>query len=318
MTGPTVTESRWAQLGLESRLAAAWESLGANRRRAIRHGLSIVGLISIPYIVVLNATNSMFGFDAYAYWAIDLRHLYGESLGNTSDLGAFRYTPAIGQLFAIFHAIPWELFLVLWVAAMAAALVWLNRRNWLIALAFPPVALEIFHGNVHLFMAVAIALGFRYPATWAFVVLTKVSPGVGALWFLFRGEYRKAAIAVGVTGAIAAVSFVVAPDLWRQYTQTMIDNLAYDPGHPYPVPIPLPIRMAAGAALVAWGARTDRPWTVPVAATLALPIIWFHGLAVLLAIVPIERERRRAAAAVTTPGDRRAAAAASGRPAPAG
>jgi hypothetical protein len=73
----------------------------------------------------------------------------------------------------------------------------------------------------------------------------------------------------------------------------MVDNLSYDPGHPYPVPIPLPIRTAAAAALVWWGARTDRPWVVPVAAVLALPIIWFHGLAVLAALVRLWRERQR-------------------------
>jgi hypothetical protein len=297
MTGATLSVDR-----LGDRLVSAWASVTPTRRRAIRHGLMLVGLISLPYIVILNLANSMFGFDAYAYWAIDLKHLYGESLGNTSDLGAFRYTPAIGQAFAIFHAIQWEAFLVLWFVAMVVALVWLTGRDWLVALAFPPVALELFHGNVHLFMAVAIALGFRWPATWAFVVLTKVSPGVGALWFAFRGEWRKFAIAVGVTAALAALSFAIAPDLWRQYTQTMLDNLTYDPGHPYPVPIPLPIRMAAGAALVAWGARSDRRWTVPVAATLALPIIWFHGLAVLLAIVPLWRERRLRADATTGAG----------------
>ncbi len=281
-------------------LARAADRLGPARRRAIRHALSIVGLISLPYIVLINRSQSLFGFDAYAYWSIDLNNLYGHSIGNTSDLGAFRYTPAIGQLFAGFHVLPWEVFFGLWFAAMIAALIWLTGRWWLVLLAFPPIPLELYHGNIHLFMAVAIVVGFRYPAAWAFIVLTKVSPGVGALWFLFRGEWRKFAIAVGATLAIAAVSFIVAPDLWRQYTKTMIDNLTYDPGHPYPVPIPVPIRMAASALIVAWGARTDRRWTVPVAVTLSLPIIWFHGLAVLVAIIPLwlgDRRRRGAATA---------------------
>jgi hypothetical protein len=272
--------------------AASW--LGPVRQRAIRHALSIVGIVSLPYIVVINQARSMFGFDAYAYWAIDLGNLYGGSLSNTSDLGAFRYTPAAGQLFAPFHFLPWELFLGLWTVAMVAALIWLAGRSWLLLLAFPPVALELYHGNIHLFMAVAIVIGFRYPIAWAFIVLTKVSPGVGALWFAFRGEWRKFAIAVGATVAIAAVSFAVAPNLWREYTSTMLDNLAYDPGHPYPVPIPVPIRMAMSAAIVWWGARTDRRWTVPVAVALSLPIIWFHGLAVLAACVPLWRADRRA------------------------
>jgi hypothetical protein len=280
---------RRVERALES--AAAW--LGPARLRGIRHALTIVGIVSLPYIVLINLTKSMFGFDAYAYWAIDLNDLYGRSIANTSDLGAFRYTPAVGQLFAPFHLVPWELFLAIWTAALVAALIWLVGRSWLILLAFPPVPLELYHGNVHLLMAVAIVVGFRYPIAWAFIVLTKVSPGVGALWFAFRGEWRKFAIAVGGTVAIAAISFLIAPNLWREYTSTMVDNLAYDPGHPYPVPIPVPIRMVISAAVVWWGARTDRRWVVPIAVTLSLPIIWFHGLAILVACIPLWREDRR-------------------------
>jgi len=33
-------------------------------------------------------------------------------------------------------------------------------------------------------------------------------------------------------------------------------------------------------------------WTVPVAATLSLPIIWFHGFALLVAAIPLWREDR--------------------------
>jgi hypothetical protein len=300
------TLTRRAAPSFEARVEGRWREiakrLGPDRVRGMRHGLILVGLLALPYIILLNRGDSRFGFDAYAYWAIDLNHLYGHALGNTSELGAFRYTPAIGQLFAVFHVVPWELFVTLWFAAMIAAIIWLGGRAWLLLLAFVPVPLELFHGNVHLFMAVAIVVGFRYPVAWAFIVLTKVSPGVGALWFLFRGEWRKFAIAVGATVAIAGLSFAMAPDLWRQYVQTMVDNLAYDPGHPYPIPIPLPIRMLAGAALVAWGARTDRRWTVPVAVTLALPIVWVHGFAVLLAAIPLWREdRRRQDAAAAQP-----------------
>jgi hypothetical protein len=279
--------------------------LGPARRRAIRHALTIVGILSLPYVVLVNQGKSMFGFDAYAYWGIDLANLYGESAGNTSALGAFRYTPAFGQIFAPLHALPWELFLGLWCVAMAAALVWMTGRAWVLLLAFPPIPLELYHGNIHLFMAVAIVVGFRYPVVWAFILLSKVTPGVGVLWFLFRREWRSFAIAVGATAAIAAVSFVLAPNLWGEYVSTMADNLVYDPGHPYPVPIPLPIRTAAAALLVWWGARTDRRWVVPVAAVLALPIIWFHGLAVLVALVPLlrqDRERRAVAPDVASAG----------------
>jgi Glycosyltransferase family 87 len=275
--------------------------LGPARLRAVRLGLSLVGLAALPYIIIVNRDRSLFGFDAHAYWAVDLGNLYGASTGNTSDLDAFRYTPAAGQVFAVFHILPWELFFALWFAAMIAALIWLTGRDWLVLLAFPPIPLELYHGNIHLFLAVAIVLGFRYPIAWAFVLLTKVSPGVGLLWFAFRGEWRRFVVAVSATVAIAAVSFVIAPNLWRQYAQTMVDNLDYDPGHAYPIPIPLGLRLLASAGIVWWGARTDRRWTVPVAATLSLPIIWFHGLALLVAAIPLWRADRARQAAATEP-----------------
>ena len=277
---------------MTERVATFADRLGPARLRAARHALTIVGLISLPYIIFINRDRSLFGFDAHAYWAIDLSNLYGASTSNTSDLDAFRYTPAAGQAFAIFHVLPWELFFGLWFVAMVAALIWLTGHWWPLLLAFPPVPLELYHGNIHLFMAVAIVLGFRYPVAWAFILLTKVSPGVGVLWFAFRGEWRKLAVALIATVAIAAVSVVIAPDLWRQYVTTMVNNLVYDPGHAYPVPIPLPIRLAISAAIVWWGARTDRRWTVPVAATISLPIIWFHGFALLVAAIPLWREDR--------------------------
>ncbi|HEY8987552.1 MAG TPA: glycosyltransferase family 87 protein, partial [Candidatus Limnocylindrales bacterium] len=271
------------------------DRIGPVRLRAAKHALIIVGLLALPYIIILNQSVSRFGFDAHAYWSVDLNDPYGQSLGNTSGFDAFRYTPAIAQLFSFFHLIPWELFFAVWFGAMIASLIWLTGRTWLVLLAFPPLALELYHGNIHLFMAMAIVLGFRYPIAWSFVVLTKVSPGVGALWFAFRGEWRKFAIAVVSTLAIAAVSYLVAPTLWREYAATMIDNLAYDPGYPYPVPIPLAVRLAMSVAIVWWGARTNRRWTVPVAATLSLPIIWIHGLTLLIAAIPLWRADRQRA-----------------------
>ena len=192
--------------------------------RAVRHALIIVGLISLPYIIVINQAHSMFGFDAHAYWAVDLSNLYGNAGGNTSDLDAFRYTPAAGQAFSVFGVLPWEVFFAGYFAAMIGALVWLTGRTWLVLLAFPPIPLELYHGNIHLFMAVAIVVGFRYPMAWAFIVLTKVSPGVGALWFAFRREWRLFGIAVFSTLLIAGISYVIAPDLWRQYVSTMVEQ----------------------------------------------------------------------------------------------
>ena len=77
-------------------------------------------------------------------------------------------------------------------------MIWLGWRSALLVLAFPPVALELYHGNIHLLMAAAIVLGFRYPIGWSFLLLTKVTPGVGLVWFAVRREWRPLIIALGV------------------------------------------------------------------------------------------------------------------------
>jgi hypothetical protein len=57
------------------------------------------------------------------------------------------------------------------------------------------------------------------------------------------------------------------------------------------VPIPLLLRLPAAIALVVWGARTDRRWTVPVASMLALPALWYGGISMLLAVIPLLQPR---------------------------
>ena len=163
---------------------------------------------------------------------------------------------------------------------------------------FPPVALELYEGNIHLWIAAAIALGFRYPWTWGFVLLTKVTPGVGLLWFAVRREWRALAIALGVTGVIVAVSLVLEGQLW-------VDWLAFIGSTPeggsvaqFQIPIPLWMRLPAAAALVVWGALTDRRWTVVVAATLALPVLWVSGFAICAALASEPLRTRRELAPV--------------------
>ncbi|MDP8904955.1 MAG: DUF2029 domain-containing protein [Chloroflexota bacterium] len=266
----------------------------ALRLRALRDGLIISGWLATGFtLVVVTYFGRSLGYDAYSYWSIDVADLYGRTMFSNFTLGAFRYAPPIALLFAPLGALPWWLFLWLWQALMLACVAWLGGRWTLALLALPPVALELYHGNVHLLMAAAIALGFRYPASWAFVVLTKVTPGVGLLWFAVRGEWRSLAIALGATAAVSAASAVVAPHWWSEWITATLSNVN-EPQH-YSVPPPLPIRLPLAAALVIWGARTDRPWTVAVAATLGLPIIWPHGLTVALAAVPFVRGADRAA-----------------------
>jgi hypothetical protein len=275
-------------------VTARFLRLPADRRqlrfRAIRDGLLISGLLATAFIlVVVPAVGRSLGYDAYAYWSIDPATLYDRTLTGQYALGGFRYAPPIGLLFATFHVLPWWLFLWLWIALMVAALVFLGGRWSLALLALPPLALELEQGNVHLFIAAAIVVGFRWPWSWAFVLLTKVTPGVGLVWFAARREWRSLAIALGFTAAVSALAFVVAPGLWAEWLRALSVHLGQS--QDYSLPPPLPLRLPFAIALVLWGAKTDRPWTVGVAAMLSLPILWVHGLVVGLAAVPFLRRR---------------------------
>lgn len=266
----------------------------ALRRRAVRDGLIVSGwLITAFVLIVVTYLGRSLGYDAYSYWSIDLADLYGRTMFSNFALGAFRYAPPVALLFAPLGLLPWWLFLWLWLASVVAIVLWLGGRWALVLLALPAVALELYHGNVHLLMAAAVALGFRHPWAWSFVVLTKITPGVGLLWFAVRREWRALGLALGATAAASLTTLAVAPHLWSEFVVATLSNIN-EPQH-FSVPPPLPLRLPLAALLVVWGARTDRPWTVPVAATLALPIIWVHGLTVALAAVPFLRLGDRSA-----------------------
>ena len=217
-------------------------------------------------------------------------HPYSQTVGS---YGAFLYGPPLAQLFGILGHLPWPVFLVGWTGLLIATYAWITQRYALVLLGlFPPAILELINGNIHLLLAAAVALGFRYPWTWSFVLLTKVTPGIGLVWFAVRREWRPLAIALGATAAIAAVSFAA-----RALDVAGVDRAAHRrvgqagvrQGHPHPAHDAAARRRCC---IVVWGARTDRPWTVAVAAFLAVPAMWWYSSVMLLAIIPIRRMQR--------------------------
>ena len=226
------------------------------------------------------------GTDDYVYWLT----------GHTEPLyrlayvwPGYFYSPAFAQAISPLTSLPLPLFGALWKLVLCGAVFYLAGRWAALAFIVPVVAAEMFAGNVNLLIGAAIVAGFRWPAAWSFVLLTKVSPGVGLLWFAVRREWRSLAIAVGATAAIVVASVVLTPALWRDWIQVLTTNAqtasspdAFGAG-------PIALRLPIAALIVAWGALTDRRWTVPIAATLALPVIYVGGLALLLACVPLFR-----------------------------
>jgi hypothetical protein len=270
-------------------------------RRLAVFAAVLAGLLFGAYVVFVAApSKGTFAIDTLCYWGVNFAQPYVTPWGNCAvPVPPFGYGPPFALLFAPFSALPWPVFVAGWYALMVAALVWLGRRDLLLLAAFPPVALNFADGNIHLFMAVAVVLGFRYPAAWAFILLAKVTPGVGLLWFVARREWRNLAIALGATAAIALVTIGFMPAQWLGWLGMLRDSAGVQLPMPA-VPIPLWLRLPLAAAVVWWGARRDARWTVPIAVALALPALWLGGLAILAACWPLRTSNRLAAA---TPGN---------------
>ena len=228
--------------------------------------------------------------DMHTYWATGAGIDYGGS--NPYTIGAYLYAPAFAQALYPLTLLPWPWFAALWTAAICVVYVWMVGR-W----AFPlllltgAVALELYLGQVDIFIAAAIVIGFRYPAVWAFPLLTKVAPGIGLIWFAVRREWRNLAIAVAATVAIAGVSALAAPHLWNEWWEllrrSVMDRQVVEGAY---LAIPVWLRLPFAVAIIAWGARTDRHWTVPVGVLLAMPILWVNVFTLLIAAVPLRPE----------------------------
>jgi hypothetical protein len=102
-----------------------------------------------------------------------------------------------------------------------------------------------------------------------------------------RGEWRSLGLALAVTLGVVAVSALVSPELWAEWLGLLGDSAAANTVVKEPIlPLPLLVRLPFAVALVAWGARTDRYWTVPIGAMLALPAIQLGGFAIAVGALP--------------------------------
>jgi hypothetical protein len=231
--------------------------------------------------------------DARSYYGLDLRDLYAGRT-NWNAIGAYPYSPAFAQLVYPLDLLPWPMFVAAWTAILiVAAFLLTGPELFLVGLAVG--LMEIAGGNISLLLALAIVAGFRHPWTWAFVLLTKITPGVGLVWFALRREWRQLSIALGATAAIALLSFILLPDAWRAWIDLLLANSGKG-GTWAAIPIPLLIRGPIGVLLIAWGAPRNQRWVVPVGAMLALPALWYGSLSMLLGVIPLTtpQERRRA------------------------
>lgn len=225
-------------------------------------------------------------YDAYAYWATRFGIDYSATYQGVT--GAYLYSPAFAQLIGPLVALPWPVFLAIWTVLAAIPLAWLAGRYALALVILPPVFMSVALGQLDLAFGVVALAGLRWPALWVLPILTKITPGIGLLWFLVRGEWRSLGIAALATGVVVAVSAAVDPVAWVGWL-ALLARMDFPElgGGLWFLPLPLGFRLFVVAALIAWGAATDRRWVLPVGVCLSLPTVWLNSPTILIAILPM-------------------------------
>lgn len=260
-------------------------------RRLLFAGLSAVGYALTAEALLLHGilgSGGAGGGDVFAYWTsgrhvIDGEPLYGPGVGGYA---AFLYPPPLAQLFAILAWLPFPV--VVWGWRMVelgcvriAVGSW--RRVGIALLAWPPIIAELDAGNVHLLVAAAVAMMIRGDSRFLVpAALTKFA-SLAALPAGLRRDPGGLARGVVIAGGIVLVSFTLSPNLWYQYATFLPSVSGGDSGwYNLGAFVPLWLRLAVAAAFALAAVRWVR--LSAIAATLAFPVLWFHGLSALVAL----------------------------------
>jgi hypothetical protein len=227
------------------------------------------------------------GSDAHNYYALDLADPYRN---RWFDHESFVYSPAFGQLLYPLTLLPVEVFYKVIQGVNIVCLGWLLGPVWGAAsLVLPPVQAELGTNNIHLPLAVMCVVGLRYPAAWAFGLLTKVTPGVVAFWYIARWEWRPILITAGVTAGIFAVSYVTLPEAWSEWFGLLLESPTRTEATFSVSEWPVVFRLPLAAGLMVMASWRDRPAAIPAIVCFALPAIWLGSLTLLLAVPRLAR-----------------------------
>lgn len=283
----------------------------ARGRRLPPIGLVFLATIGAMVLVIVAMNRWAAPQDEHAYWLAGQRLLAGEPLYDPAATSvtpyAYWYPPPLAQLLAPIAAIlPSTAFSWVWTGLLLACLLWLSRRRPLVALAlvaFVPVAVELWFRNVHLMLAVIIALGvLRWPWMFAIGAHIKLAPGLGVVYLLVRRQWRDAGLAVAVGIGVLVVSAVLGSGHWGDFIATIRGRGPADISGV--LPIPYAVRAATGLALTVIAARRPPCWGEPlliVAIVIASPTLWVDALSMLIALVPVVWLRRPSPNAGETP-----------------
>ena len=204
------------------------------------------------------------GNDARVYWEAAIAP--GMYDGSTITASALMYSPAFVFWTEPLRWLPWPVFHLLIVVLEVLALAWLVGPLWgALLLLVPVVYFELASANLNLIAGALLVLALSRPALWSALALTKVTPAVGGLWHLFRGEWRAVGIALGVTALLIAPT-LLWPWAWGEWFGQLIASS----GERSFWPVPFAVRAVIAVGVVWYAARNDRVWLVPLAAAMAI------------------------------------------------
>jgi hypothetical protein len=272
----------------------------ARYARPARDGAFLAGL---AFAFLIGIGLLPFAVDAHAYWAANPLDPYsGAALPTSTRTSTRRRSPRRSGRST---GCPWPIFAGLWTAAIVVAFRWLSGL-WLgLVMLLPPVFIEVAMGNIHAFIAVAIVIGL--PLAGDVGVRAADEGHAGRRGAVVRGAPR-----VAEPGDRAGRDGRDRGRLVRDQAVALVrvDRRPRQPLQRAPTRRhlgrhPLLARLPVAALIVVWAARTDRRWLVPVAAVIAMPVMWPNSYSVLVAVIPLLAwDRARAAAAappVATP-----------------
>lgn len=246
---------------------------------AIYQGVSL----AVGYWAVAQTDEHWFLIDGHAYWAAWRNGLYWAPPGHVD---AYLYSPAFAQVLWPVTLLPFWGFAVIWWGAIVAAYAWLVRPlawSWrlpLVVFLVPDLVL----GNVYAFWALALVASMRFSGAWAFLLLTKVSPGIGLLWYVARRQWRALAVVAATTAAVVLVSALLDPTAWTNWVEFLLSERESTGENGVAHVSSLPLRLGLAAVIAVFAARLGHAWALPVVAVLASPLFAAAPLGVLAAV----------------------------------
>lgn len=183
--------------------------------------LSLIAVfVSVRHLVTGNEA----GQDSHAYWLAAQGELsYGAAPGQKD---AYLYSPAFAAAIKPLALLPWPLFCAAWMCIQSVVVIWLLKplhARWAIPAALLCIP-ELLVGNIYILLAATAVLGLTKPAAWSFSILTKITTGVGLLWFAATGDWKRLLQGAGATLCIVFISYAADPSAWGEWLHFLLEN----------------------------------------------------------------------------------------------